>query len=184
MNTYIQSELFTISKLMDVFVISDHHFYHENIIRYCDRPFKSLREMNYVMTKKWNYVVSKNDTVLHLGDFGFGNKRIVSRVRRKLNGKIYMVKGNHDKHGIAWYDNVGITMIKKPFMIGNFLFSHVPKHDIDENIINICGHSHNNIPLLTESGSNKFYNVSVDNMDYTPIRIKDLIYGKLSKCIG
>jgi len=175
MNTYNQSELFTISELMNVFVISDHHFYHENIIRYCNRTFKSLRKMNYTMIGKWNSVVSEYNTVLHLGDFSFGN----SRIRKHLNGKIYMVKGNHDKHGIAWYENVGITMIKKPFMIGNFLFSHKPKHDIEENIINICGHSHNKIPLLTESGSNKFYNVSVENLDYTPIRIKDLIGDKI-----
>lgn len=175
MNTYNQSELFNINELMNVFVISDHHFYHDNIIRYCNRPFKNLREMHFVMTNKWNSVVSKNNTVLHLGDFSFGNKRIVSRLRKHLNGKIYMVKGNHDKHGIAWYNNIGITMIKKPFFIGNFLFSHAPKHDIGSNIINICGHSHNKIPLLTESGSNKFYNVSVENLDYIPIRIKELL---------
>jgi len=177
MNTYTQSELFTMSELMNVFVISDHHFYHENIIRYCNRQFKNLREMHYVMIENWNSVVSKDDTVLHLGDFSFGNKRIVSRVRKHLNGKIYLVKGNHDKHGIAWYKNVGITMFKKPFFIGGFLFSHASKHDIGPNMINICGHSHNKIPLSTESNGNKFYNVSVENMDYTPIRIKELIYG-------
>ena len=73
MNTYTQSELFTTNELMNVFVISDHHFYHENIIKYCNRPFNSLREMNYTMIEKWNSVVSENDTVLHLGDFSFGD---------------------------------------------------------------------------------------------------------------
>ena len=172
MNTYIQSELFTINELMNVFVISDHHFYHENIITYCNRQFNSLREMNYIMIEKWNSVVKKHDTVLHLGDFSFGNKKMVKDIRRKLNGKIYMVKGNHDKHGIGWYNDVGITMFKKPFMISNFLFSHASKHDIEENIINIAGHSHNKIPLLTE---NKWYNVSVENLNYTPIKLKDLL---------
>lgn len=175
MNTYYQSELFTINKLMNVFVISDHHFYHNNIIRYCNRPFETIIDMHNVMINKWNSVVKENDTVLHLGDFSFGNKRIVSRVRKHLNGKIYMVKGNHDKHGVSWYNNVGIFMIKKPFMISNFLFSHAPKYDIEENIIQIHGHSHNKIPLLTKSGSNKFYNVSVENINYTPIKIKELL---------
>lgn len=179
MNTYTQSELFTIDELMNVFVISDHHFYHENIIKYCNRPFKNLREMNYVMIERWNSVVGKNDTVLHLGDFSFGDKRTVSRIRKHLNGKIYMVKGNHDKHGVSWYNNVGINMVKKPFIIGNFLFSHARKMDIGPNMIGICGHSHNKIPLLTESGSNKFYNVSVENLNYTPIRIKDLLHDNI-----
>ena len=180
MNTYTQSELFTTNELMNVFVISDHHFYHENIIKYCNRPFNSLREMNYTMIEKWNSVVSENDTVLHLGDFSFGDKRIVSRVRKHLNGKIYMVKGNHDKHGVSWYNNVGITMFKKPFMIDNFLFSHAKKTDIKPDVIGIHGHSHNHLPLLTENKwKNKWYNVSVENLDYTPIKIKDLLNGKV-----
>ena len=174
MNIYNQSELFTIKELMNVFVISDHHFYHKNIIKYCNRPFKNLREMNYIMIKKWNSVVNKNDTVLHLGDFSFGNKEIVNRIRKHLNGKIYLVKGNHDKHSVGWYNNINITMFKKPFIISDFLFSHARK--IDKNINTyIHGHSHNKRPLIENIDNYKFYNVSVDNLDYTPIKIKNLI---------
>jgi len=161
----------------NTFVISDHHFFHHtsaerNIIKYCNRPFKDLKEMHYVMIKKWN-VVSKNDTVLHLGDFSFGNKKMVTAIRKKLNGKIYMVKGNHDKHGVKWYSDCGITLIKKPFMENNILFSHARKIELADNI-NIHSHSHNKIPLLESIGNVKFYNVSVENINYTPIRIGEL----------
>ena len=175
MNTYNQSELFTMSELMNVFVISDHHFYHENIIRYCNRPFKDIKHMHNEIINKWNSVVKDSNTVLHLGDFSFGSKKMVSNIREKLNGKIYMIKGNHDKHGLKWYSDTGIMMIKNPFMIGNFLFSHASKYDIEKNIINIHGHSHNKVQFIKESRERKWYNISVENINYTPIRIGDLI---------
>ena len=51
-----------------IFFTSDHHFYHTNIIKYCQRPFQSVEEMNEVMVERWNAVVGKNDTVYYLGD--------------------------------------------------------------------------------------------------------------------
>lgn len=53
------------------YFIADMHFNHENIIRYCNRPFENSNEMNeYII--KWNSVVTENDIVYHLGDVGFG----------------------------------------------------------------------------------------------------------------
>jgi len=158
----------------NTFVISDHHFYHENIIKYCNRPFKTVEEMNYKMILRWNKIVGKNDTVLHLGDFSFGNKKMVSDIRKKLNGEIFMVKGNHDKHGVKWYDDCGITLTKKPFTENNILFSHARK-EVEKETINIHGHWHNYKPLSENINNVKFYNVSVENLNYTPIRIGDLI---------
>jgi len=152
----------------NTFVISDHHFYHENIIKYCFRPFKTGKEMNHIMILKWNKVVSKNDTVLHLGDFSFGNKKMVSSIRKKLNGEIYMIKGNHDKHGVKWYSDCGITLIKKPFTENNILFSHARK-EVGKNIINIHGHSHSHL-----NSEYPYLNVCVEQLNYTPIKIYDL----------
>lgn len=56
---------------MKVFIIADTHFYHENIIKYCDRPFENASIMNDIMIEKWNSVVGKSDIVIHLGDFRF-----------------------------------------------------------------------------------------------------------------
>ena len=55
-----------------IYVISDTHFSHNNIIEYCDRPYKNTLEMNQDIIKKWNSVVTENDIVFHLGDVGFG----------------------------------------------------------------------------------------------------------------
>lgn len=80
-------------------ITSDTHFGHANIIRYCGRPFMSargdllVRHMDEVMIAHWNEVVSKDQLVIHLGDFSFMPDQYV----RKLNGRILLVQGNHDK---------------------------------------------------------------------------------------
>lgn len=51
-----------------IFFTSDTHFYHTNIIKYCNRPFKSMHEMNEVMMNNWNKIVKPTDTVCHLGE--------------------------------------------------------------------------------------------------------------------
>lgn len=56
-----------------IYFIADTHFYHENIIKYCNRPFKNSKQMNEYIVNKWNSVVTKDDIVYHLGDVGFGS---------------------------------------------------------------------------------------------------------------
>ena len=53
---------------------SDWHLYHTNILKYCDRPFKTIEEMHEVILHNWNRVVKKGDTVYVLGDVTYGNK--------------------------------------------------------------------------------------------------------------
>ena len=53
------------------YFIADTHFNHENIIEYCNRPFKNAKEMSEYIITKWNSVVTQKDIVYHLGDVGF-----------------------------------------------------------------------------------------------------------------
>lgn len=73
---------------------ADSHLRHTNIIKYCNRPFSSVQEMDEELIHRWNLLVKPNDVVYHLGDFSFGNTRYY---RDRLNGKIHLIKGNHDK---------------------------------------------------------------------------------------
>lgn len=79
-----------------VFFTSDTHFKHANIIKFCERPFGSIEEMNEALIANWNRVVGKDDFVFHLGDFCFGGSEAWNSILDRLNGKIYLVLGNHD----------------------------------------------------------------------------------------
>ena len=56
----------------NIFAISDTHFGHSNIIKYCDRPFHSVSEMNEKLIDNWNNIVTEQDHIYHLGDVYFG----------------------------------------------------------------------------------------------------------------
>jgi calcineurin-like phosphoesterase family protein len=78
-----------------IFFTSDLHIYHTNVIKYCARPYSSVEEMNEMLVKNWNDVVGPEDTVYCLGDFSMAF-RPVETFSPRLNGKKYLVPGNHD----------------------------------------------------------------------------------------
>ena len=79
--------------MVNYFFTADTEFNHNNIIKYCNRPFNSVDEMNESIVTNWNRVITKKDIVYHLGDVGRNCDNIVKR----LNGNIFFVKGSHDK---------------------------------------------------------------------------------------
>lgn len=78
-----------------IFFSSDHHFWHNNVIRYCNRPFSSVEEMNESLIARWNSTVKPEDTVYYLGDFSLAF-RAVELYSPILNGKKILISGNHD----------------------------------------------------------------------------------------
>ena len=79
-----------------IWFISDTHFNHANVIRYCNRPFKSVGEMNQTIINNWNSVVSDEDTVFFLGDFIFGKYEDFANFTKALKGHKHFIIGNHD----------------------------------------------------------------------------------------
>lgn len=82
----------------NTFVTADTHWWHNNIIGYCERPFASVEDMNETMIDSWNAKVKPEDTVWHLGDFAWGSK--APEIFPRLHGKINFLLGNHDKKDI------------------------------------------------------------------------------------
>jgi len=72
---------------MSTFFTSDNHFGHNNVIKYCNRPFANLDEMHKVMVTNWNDTVNKEDTIYVLGDFSFMNPNSTNEVLSRLNGR-------------------------------------------------------------------------------------------------
>ena len=166
------------------FLISDTHFYHANIVRYCGRAEQILAlsgrniDHNKYMVDRWNAVVGHDDRVLHLGDLYFwrndGPARFAKHIAPKLNGKRYLILGNHDKSPRSVYESLGFTVVD-PFTTEidgqRISFDHYPlPHNPNDALVHIHGHTHNNAPPKRNQ-----INVSVEVMDYTPATLGSLL---------
>jgi calcineurin-like phosphoesterase family protein len=82
---------------MTLFLTSDLHLGHENIIRYCDRPYESVSQMNDDLVNRWNEIVEPEDDVIVVGDLAMGRlDESLGNVSR-LAGNKMLVPGNHDR---------------------------------------------------------------------------------------
>jgi calcineurin-like phosphoesterase family protein len=167
----------SVKKINDPWLISDTHFNHKKIGEYCDRPDNWQGKTIH----NWNSVVKEDNTVLHLGDIAFGNKAQMYSIIERLNGNIFMIKGNHDRHGKAWYEDIGITVVPS-FMVSIdntddvVYFTHRKIKDENFDKINIHGHSHNKRPFITIKRDKGMYvNVSVENIGYKPIKLSQIL---------
>ena len=163
------------------YIISDTHFNHKNIIDYCNRPFCSVEDMDNKLIKNWNSVITKRDIVWHLGDFGFGNKQQIQRLREQLNGKIYLITGNHDNHNIKWYYDCGFDKVyDRPVLYDDFyILSHHPRNVGADIYGYIYGHVHND-EMYKDYTKNTFC-ACAERINYTPIPIYKAI-DLMSKC--
>ncbi len=173
--------------MSEIFVISDTHFGHANIIKYCNRPFRDTHEMDECMIANWNTEISPQDKVYHLGDVYFGggypNDATSSRddkidgLLSRLNGHKRLILGNHDvgkdKHLLKHFDKIGMWRMFPEF---GLLLTHVPVHEstLGENpesrqLTNLHGHIHQN-----RSPKGRYKNVCVEWTNYGPINIEDL----------
>lgn len=155
------------------YVTSDHHFHHSNIIKYCNRPFDSVEKMNSEMIERWNKKVNKRDIVYHLGDLTFKGKEVANSLNNKLNGKIVLIRGNHDSYREPDFHLLESCFIKRKGI--GFKYNHRPETDFEEWLIH--GHKHNN-----DLYNYPFYhpqknriNVSVEVTEYEPILIDNII---------
>lgn len=78
------------------FYISDLHFGHNNVLRFDNRPFDTVEEMNNKIIENWNSVVGNKDEVYILGDV-FWKNDLAEHILPKLKGNKHLIKGNHDK---------------------------------------------------------------------------------------
>ena len=154
---------------MKTFLTSDTHFNHTNIIRYCNRPFHNLHDMNESIIRKWNEVVSKDDLVYHLGDVGLGNNEELKVIVDRLNGTKILLKGNHDlRRSNHHWQEIGFKEVyKKEIRLGKYVLTHRPSV-VEKGLINIFGHIHDK-DLEDNYNKDQHINVSTDVTDFTPV---------------
>lgn len=170
---------------MKTFIISDTHFNHKNVIEYCNRPFKNIEEMDNELINNWNNTVGKDDVIICLGDFCFGEKENIKKYAQKLNGHKILVRGNHDRRRDlyieAGFQGCEGEIIINPDVYKNkktIILSHKPRPILPDNTVNIHGHIHEKTLDIDKYDINKYFNVSVENIDFKPIEITEIIKEK------
>lgn len=183
----------------NIWVVSDTHFNHENIIKFCNRPFDDAKHMNDAMVENWNSKVKPQDKVYHLGDVymggGFGREYTESLLA-SLNGHKRLILGNHDngKDQIIqrYFEKVDVWRMFPEF---GLLLTHVPVHhsallrgkagprENPKKLLNVHGHVHERVVKKVEmlgiqewrEDSDPDYRcVCVEHTDYTPVNIEEL----------
>lgn len=162
--------------MSELFYCSDQHFYHNNVIKFCDqngdryRPFDTIDDMHETIVSNHNSVVGKRDTVYFLGDLTF--KRQGFKFLNEMNGNKILILGNHDTFPLEEY-KLYFSSIHSVLKKHNCVLTHVPVHpsQVDSRWkLNIHGHLHS-LFVLNDKGEEdeKYYNVSMEVTGLTPV---------------
>lgn len=170
---------------MSDFFTSDHHFGHRNIIDYCQRPFKLVKDMDEFMIERWNEMVGPGDLVYHLGDFGLKDISNLKLIMERLNGNKVLIRGNHDKHTRAAYINrIGFLEVYDHLEVHGLKLCHYPetpeepqldryaksRPKLEDKQWLMCGHIHDRWRI-----KGRQFNVGVDVNDYYPLPVKQVL---------
>lgn len=145
------------------FFTADQHYGHANVIRFCERPFATVDEMDRELIRRHNAVVKPGDTVVHAGDFAYRNSRSPQSYLAELNGTHILVRGSHDAwldasaHEILELKIEGQYVVACHYALRTWPRSHYGSWQVH-------GHSHGTLPPL-----GKQWDVGVDNNDFTPV---------------
>ena len=169
---------------MRIWITSDHHFGHINIIRFQNRPFDDVNKMDSELIARWNEVVNHDDVVYHLGDFTLGGRSLAVSYIRRLKGTIRFVASDwhHDKRWIKtrprvqtasgidveYLEPVAVLKAETPIIMSHWPFAEWDgKH---RGTIHAHGHSHCN-----HHGTGKIMDVGVDCNDFVPVSLEYIL---------
>jgi calcineurin-like phosphoesterase family protein len=161
--------------MSEIFFISDTHFGHRGIIEFSGtkefRKFNSIEEHDAELVKRWNSVVTKRDTVWHLGDVCFGARNL--HILEQLNGYKKLVLGNHDIYATEEYLKY-FARVYGCYEFKGMLLSHMPvaPSQFSRYYLNVHGHLHAKTLTAVDK---RYINVSCEQINLTPISL-DIIY--------
>lgn len=167
------------------FLISDHHFRHANMYRFTDstgarvRPWaETADEADEMMIDAWNRTVGPRDTVYHLGDVAIARTGVA--LLGRLNGRIILVRGNHDIFKMKDYLPY-VADIRGTHKKDRFLLSHYPLHP--DSLPPWClgcvhGHTHGAHVIRTDANGTttrdpRYLNVCVEPLTCIPISFEE-----------
>lgn len=163
--------------MVKTWVAADHHFGHPNIIKFLRddgsklRPFDTIEEHDETIIKNHNNIVGPSDRVYLLGDVCITRRSV--RTLSRLQGRLVLVKGNHDifkaKEYLEFVDDIRSYVVQKDGEGNKVIMSHVPIHpdSLDRFGTNIHGHMHYN----SVKDDPRYVCVSLEHTDYKPIEV-------------
>lgn len=165
--------------MANIFFISDTHFGHTGVCLFTRddgtklRPWDDPNEMDEALIENWNKVVRPADKVYHLGDVVINRKSL--KTLALLHGDMVLIKGNHDIFRLQEYTEF-FRDIRGYHVMNGMILSHIPIHEesIGRFGVNIHGHLHYRRVLKDGVIDPRYFNVSVEQIDYTPISIDEL----------
>ncbi|MGB0863229.1 MAG: metallophosphoesterase family protein [Saprospiraceae bacterium] len=169
--------------MKNIFFTSDQHFGHKNIIKFSNRPFNSVEEMDEMMIQRWNEKVGETDEVYHLGDVGLASSGKLRKILERLNGKIYLIKGNHEKSAEAchsrfeWIKDYHELIIEdKEFERGQqmIVLFHYALREWNAShwgTYHLYGHSHG---TLTDNPNALSFDIGVDCHNFYPLSYEEV----------
>lgn len=150
-----------------IYTISDLHLGHKNIIRYCNRPFSSVGDMDRTLVDRWNRAIHPADTVIFLGDLTLSRSKHPREYLRSLNGIKILVRGNHDALIENTHDDYileyGETTL---YFVHDRKDTQIPE-GFDGWIVH--GHTHDSTPFF-DPGT-RMVNVSAEVLGYRPLSL-------------
>jgi calcineurin-like phosphoesterase family protein len=166
----------TIAPQGNVWVWSDHHFGHKNIIGFSDRPYDDTTHMREDMIRNHNCFVENDDTCIFVGDFAFLPDKEANEILLRMKGRKILIIGNHDvskkKLKKLRFDEIYLCAHMEADGI-DFMFTHFPMRNIPEWCFNIHGHEHIN-HLFTDTHNH--FNVNCELHDYCPVPLQDIVW--------
>ncbi|MDE2104115.1 MAG: metallophosphoesterase [Patescibacteria group bacterium] len=162
-----------------LWLISDTHFGHRNIVKFQQRP----ESHEVIMLSEWIKRVGEDDQILHLGDVWMkGSPWRWAAVISRLPGQKFLIKGNHDKDRDDTYESAGFTIVEEFGLDNGYVFTHRPVTTLFLGPTekwggwhtNIHGHTHGN-PHHPEDGDplegKNYINVCVELTELAPVQL-------------
>jgi calcineurin-like phosphoesterase family protein len=186
-----------------IWFTSDMHFGHQNIISYCNRPFRDVDEMRETLIRNWNAVVAPDDIVYIVGDAAMGHREMTLPALKRCNGHKYLVPGNHDGchkmfenkqsygHLVSLYlENFDDILDEQIVLEDLYRVCHFPYNEpgradyqgrdysrwepVDDGKVLFCGHVHDTWKVKQTSKGTWMINVGADVWNYQPVSFETL----------
>lgn len=169
--------------MSNIFFCSDHHFGHANILNFKRedgtplRDFQDIDHMNEIIVQRHNLTVRPGDKVYFLGDVVMSRKTSALEILGRMNGEKILVKGNHDQCKPEAYLKY-FKDIRGSHQFEGLIMTHIPIHP--ESLarwgLNVHGHLHYQVVKmpLSQIPDRRYFNVSMERINYTPISLEEI----------